>query len=197
MSDEPVTLGEIYASIINQIGGPSATDSTLHELLLALGAAIVANQGGGGSSFPDFTGSGSPEGVQTANFGQWYEDTSATTNGLYVFTGTNSTDTGWVQVGGIADVSVAFPPGVAFNANGDLFLVSQTGKQIFLADPTGAFNTALNTADGSARFSGVVFPVQAPTSSAPAYVEGGMYYDVTLHKLMIGGATGWEEVTSA
>ena len=42
----------------------------------------------------------------------------------------------------------------------------------------------------------VVFPVQKPTASAPTYVEGGIYYDTTLHKLRVGGATGWETVTS-
>lgn len=43
---------------------------------------------------------------------------------------------------------------------------------------------------------GVVFPVQAATASAPAYVKGGLYFDTTLNKLRIGGATAWETVTS-
>ena len=47
------------------------------------------------------------------------------------------------------------------------------------------------------RSTGVMFPVQAPTASAPAYVKGGVYFDTTLNKLMIGGATAWETVTSA
>jgi hypothetical protein len=42
----------------------------------------------------------------------------------------------------------------------------------------------------------VLFPVQAPTASAPTYVKGGMYFDTTLNKLRVGGATGWETVTS-
>jgi hypothetical protein len=44
---------------------------------------------------------------------------------------------------------------------------------------------------------GVFFPVQAATASAPTYVEGGIYYDTTAHKLMVGGAAGWETVTSS
>jgi hypothetical protein len=44
---------------------------------------------------------------------------------------------------------------------------------------------------------GVFFPYQAPTASAPDYVEGGLYYDTTLHKLRIGGASAWETVTSS
>ena len=43
---------------------------------------------------------------------------------------------------------------------------------------------------------GVFLPVQAVTGSAPAYVKGGMYFDTTLNKLRIGGATVWETVTS-
>ena len=42
----------------------------------------------------------------------------------------------------------------------------------------------------------VFMPIQAPTATAPTYVEGGMYYDTTLHKMRIGGATGWETITS-
>ena len=43
---------------------------------------------------------------------------------------------------------------------------------------------------------GVIYPVQAPTASAPSYVKGGIYFDTTLNKLRIGGASGWETVTS-
>ena len=43
---------------------------------------------------------------------------------------------------------------------------------------------------------GVFFPKQAVTASAPTYVLGGIYFDTTLNKLRIGGASGWETVTS-
>lgn len=43
---------------------------------------------------------------------------------------------------------------------------------------------------------GVFFPRQTTTAAAPAYVKGGMYFDTTLNKLRIGGATAWETVTS-
>lgn len=32
----------------------------------------------------------------------------------------------------------------------------------------------------------------APTASAAAYIKGGLYFDTTLNKLRIGGATAWE-----
>jgi hypothetical protein len=50
---------------------------------------------------------------------------------------------------------------------------------------------------GQMKATGLFMPVQAPTSSAPAYVKGAMYFDTTLNKLRIGGATGWETVTSS
>lgn len=37
---------------------------------------------------------------------------------------------------------------------------------------------------------------QFPTASAPPYVKGNMYFDTTLNKLRVGGATAWETVTS-
>jgi hypothetical protein len=49
---------------------------------------------------------------------------------------------------------------------------------------------------GSITFSGLIKPQQATTAAAPAYVLGAIYFDTTLNKLRIGGATAWETVTS-
>lgn len=43
---------------------------------------------------------------------------------------------------------------------------------------------------------GAFVPFQAITANAPPYIKGGMYFDTTLNKVRIGGATGWETVTS-
>ena len=43
---------------------------------------------------------------------------------------------------------------------------------------------------------GAVGIPQFTTAAAPAYFKGGMYFDTTLNKLRIGGATAWETVTS-
>jgi hypothetical protein len=45
--------------------------------------------------------------------------------------------------------------------------------------------------------SGLIFPQQASTGLAPAYVKGAIYFDTTLNKLRIGGASGWETITSS
>lgn len=56
-----------------------------------------------------------------------------------------------------------------------------------------------NTTDkgaSSLNVSGLIYPQQAATASAPAYVKGAIYFDTTLNKLRVGGATAWETITS-
>lgn len=48
---------------------------------------------------------------------------------------------------------------------------------------------AINTSNSLQLYS-------APTVSAPAYSKGALYFDTTLNKLRVGGATAWETVTS-
>jgi hypothetical protein len=49
---------------------------------------------------------------------------------------------------------------------------------------------------GNITSNGTISPRMSATASAPAYVKGAMYFDTTLNKLRIGGATAWETVTS-
>lgn len=56
---------------------------------------------GGGGGGTDFTGAGSPEGVQDAARGQTYEDT--TNGGYYVMTVDGGSNTGWMITGGALD----------------------------------------------------------------------------------------------
>ncbi len=60
-------------------------------------------------------------------------------------------------------------------------------------------NTAALTLDSSqnAAFAGWIKPRLATTAGAPAYVKGALYFDTTLNKLRVGGATAWETITSA
>ena len=48
----------------------------------------------------------------------------------------------------------------------------------------------------SLQSNGVFKTFQATTAAAPAYVKGGIYFDTTLNKLRVGGATAWETITS-
>ena len=56
------------------------------------------------------------------------------------------------------------------------------------------FNRALYGDDSNIYTNSLFYPLQL--SSAPTYQEGAIYYDTTLHKLRIGGASGWETITS-
>ena len=50
--------------------------------------------------------------------------------------------------------------------------------------------------NGAGIFAGLIKPQQATTAGAPAYVKGAIYFDTTLNKLRVGGATAWETITS-
>jgi len=96
--------------------------------------------------------------------------------------------------------------GFVFNEGGtsnlDFRVESDTEANMLLLDADGNTNGTLYiggnslTTAHSSRKGGLFFPVQAPTASAPTYVIGAIYFDTTLNKLRIGGAAGWETVTS-
>ena len=54
----------------------------------------------------------------------------------------------------------------------------------------------INKTSGQIDFYKLFRPQQAATASAPTYVKGAIYFDTTLNKLRVGGATGWETITS-
>jgi hypothetical protein len=56
--------------------------------------------------------------------------------------------------------------------------------------------TLANLSCAAITASGLIKPQQATTAGAPAYVLGAIYFDTTLNKLRIGGASAWETVTS-
>ena len=79
------------------------------------------------------------------------------------------------------------------NASG-LRVQAQTGSLQLRG--TGNTGIAID-ASGNAVVAGTITPVQATTAGAPAYVKGAIYFDTTLNKLRVGGASGWETVTSS
>ena len=60
----------------------------------------------------------------------------------------------------------------------------------------GNFSSTGLAVTGVLSSSGLFSPQQATTAGAPAYVKGAIYFDTTLNKLRVGGATGWETITS-
>jgi hypothetical protein len=63
---------------------------------------------------------------------------------------------------------------------------------------SGGVSIGNNVDPGAAglRVSGLIYPQQATTAAAPAYVKGAIYFDTTLNKLRVGGATAWETISS-
>ena len=74
-----------------------------------------------------------------------------------------------------------------------------SGYSLALTKRTGSVSTDVITFtdSGAATFAGTISPQQATTAGAPAYVKGAIYFDTTLNKLRVGGATAWETITSA
>jgi hypothetical protein len=50
---------------------------------------------------------------------------------------------------------------------------------------------------GNGKFSGTVSCGQFTTATEPAYVKGAQFFNTTLNKMRIGGATAYETVTSS
>ena len=73
--------------------------------------------------------------------------------------------------------------------------ISLTGGRVLIGTTTDDGVNALQV-NGAGIFAGLIKPQQAATASAPAYVKGAIYFDTTLNKLRVGGATAWETITS-
>lgn len=103
------------------------------------------------------------------------------TNGVYL----NGNASGWLRLSGSG------------GGGATIQLIGGTGSSATINFTTNNSTTAL-TLDGSqnATFAGTIKPQQAATASAPTYVKGAIYFDTTLNKLRVGGATGWETITS-
>lgn len=95
-----------------------------------LTAQQIADLGSGSGSGFDFTGNGSPEGVQTANADQTYLD--LLTAAVYVFRGIDGTNTGWITNSGAAPPMVGVllesnsPPKFNSGSSGGLDLTYDT-----------------------------------------------------------------------
>ena len=67
----------------------------------------------------------------------------------------------------------------------------------FLWRSSNAFTTHMQLDTfGNLTTSGTISPQKATTAAAPGYVKGAIYFDTTLNKLRVGGATAWETITS-
>lgn len=74
--------------------------------------------------------------------------------------------------------------------------VTSTVRHVLVKGATSGNNPEIGASAGNLQVTSVIMPIQATTAGAPTYVKGGIYFDTTLNKLRIGGATAWETVTS-
>jgi hypothetical protein len=61
---------------------------------------------------------------------------------------------------------------------------------------TPAWGVSLVEVYGKIVSNGTIKPRLSTTALAPAYEKGAIYFDSTLNKLRVGGASGWETITS-
>ena len=96
--------------------------------------------------------------------------------------------------GGAAIRNISNSPLFFETNNAIRMMVSATGG-VSIGNTTDAGDTNLSVT-GSITTTGLLKPQQATTAAAPAYVKGAIYFDTTLNKLRVGGATAWETITS-
>lgn len=125
------------------------------------------------------------------------EGWSTTANGTYIqFRTVKATTTTLAESARIWD-NGAFTAGGPSTAPAlKVTPVASQARWIEVTGATSSTNPTIGVSGGNLACSAVFMPVQATTAGAPAYVLGGMYFDTTLNKLRIGGATAWETVTS-
>ncbi len=130
----------------------------------------------------------SAQGSSTANYGNWCTATSSQNspalNVGVAATALNAT----VNCAGFFSLTASGTPSIANSAvimdNG------ATSADVMQARVNG---TSVVKIDSVGR----LFPLQATTAGSPSYVKGAIYFDTTLNKLRIGGASAWETVTSS
>ena len=166
-----------------------ATNGAERMRIFASGGVSIGNTTDPGSTSLSVTGNIASSAAITG--------TRLTANVSY----TNTSDLGLVASANIPGINLRTPSSGRFSvvqnyaaANLTQFLVgtgtnNPTTETIRLDGATGNV-TVIN----ALNVSGLIFPQQA--AAAPAYVKGAIYFDTTLNKLRVGGATGWETITS-
>ena len=88
--------------------------------------------------------------------------------------------------------------GIGNTVRQDEYVIRRAGTAVMYFSNTGGVSIGNSTDAGASglRVSGLIYPQQATTAAAPAYVKGAIYFDTTLNKLRVGGATAWETITS-
>lgn len=129
---------------------------------------------------------------------------SSTDNQIVRFDGTSGKLQGSLITIGDTGILItdASTSGTQFSFQAGSYLLGSTNgsgffQSVFASKLFEFRNTSGVVKASVAHDTGVIAVGQAATAGAPTYVEGSIYYDTTLHKLRVGGAAGWETITSA
>jgi hypothetical protein len=87
-----------------------------------------------------------------------------------------------INIGAGRSLSKTINIGTGSITGGAFILIGDSGGQLQL--------------NSSEIICGGVYFSPPKATSAPTYVKGAVYFDTTLNKLRVGGATGWETITS-
>jgi len=172
------------------------------------GTLPVAN-GGTGTSTAFTAGSvvfAGASGVYSRNSGEFFWDNTNVRLGIRTASPGQALDVSGVgRFGELATKINVGLNGDSISSDGDLYIQTSASKFISIranftqgirVHASGGVSIANSTDKGAGTLNvaGLIFPQQA--ASAPAYVKGAIYFDTTLNKLRVGGATAWETITS-
>jgi hypothetical protein len=137
----------------------------------------------------------------TSNFNTFLGNLSGfevTTGSSNVFVGSNTGSSGSQKVDVIN--SIAIGSGTFTTKDNQAILGSATITETILRGNVGINQpTPTERLDvvGNGKFSGTLSCGQFTTATEPAYVKGSQFFNTTLDKMRIGGATAYETVTSS
>ena len=80
------------------------------------------------------------------------------------------------------------------NPNSNLLINSDAVGNVGINNTTPTEKLDVN---GNIKLSGINILGQYTTATRPAYAKGAQFFDTTINKMVLGGATAWEEVTSS
>jgi hypothetical protein len=114
--------------------------------------------------------------------------TGAAITGTLSATGNISTSTGNISTTGAKELQAL--------AGAQFRLQNAAASANWNFSTSGTTLTLNSPQAGNFSVTNLFLPIQATTAAAPSYVKGAIYFDTTLNKLRVGGATAWETITS-
>ena len=180
-----VKAGEIYTDSMSVIGAISASDvgaSTSVTTPILIGDAITGNTYNFKNSSNNKKLTISQNGKLTQNIDAFFQDFKKTnrTSMIPLAIQENTIELDYytnVQVGSLLDFVL---------------------KKIFASDLYVSGNVGIGVEIPTVKLevNGLVKVGQYTNGTEPAYIKGAQYFNTTINKLKIGGATAWETITS-